>query len=126
MTSFHDEVVEAQSVRYLNVHNAPISTEESGLQSNILPLEVLQAPMEPPSRQCDHCRRWLTEASFLFPVLHKGALARHTTCKVCFILLARAEIKVRLAKEGKLGLKQHKEGYSPPLIAPLRDTAVQV
>ncbi|KAH7108428.1 ribonuclease H-like domain-containing protein [Auriculariales sp. MPI-PUGE-AT-0066] len=106
MLPYHDPTLESQSVRYLNIHNAPLPADEQYLKSNLLPMEILQEPLERPARQCDKCQRWLTEQSFLFPVLLRGAMSRHTTCKVCFVLATRTEIKTRLAAEGKLSYAQ--------------------
>jgi exonuclease 3'-5' domain-containing protein 1 len=129
MLPFHDPTVEDQSVRYLNIHNAPLSADEVFLKSNILPLEVLEAPLETPNRQCDKCCRWLTEQSFLYPVLWRGAMARHATCKVCFILLARGEIKARLAAEGKISSpskRGQQHSPSPVQSTPQRSSAIEV
>lgn len=87
--------LEEQSARYVNMHaGRPIRQGNIYQSSNLFPLEILTLPPPGGARaHCDKCGRLLGMASFTYRSGRAGAPTVHASCKVCFILDARAAAK---------------------------------
>lgn len=93
----HLPELEVQSRRYINLHDAPIPSNDMHRSSNLLPLEILSLPAGGATAECVKCHRMLSPASFTYYDEAKTRrLEVHETCKVCYLLCERAALQQAL------------------------------